>query len=196
MIVDMLLNNLDEILHRITKSHLQRYSALQTDLRTKRVDVDQGYQCVFNGFYRMQRRSTEWYGYYFAMLEREKHNKHITFKQVLETIYTEKNRVEPSFSSKLVATIRPEMPVYDKHVKENLSLEVLPQYKPANERVRGLLRMYDRLEEMVNTIIREDIFIRKLRPAFDKKFPTYAHISDVKKLDFLIWQYRGNEKEQ
>lgn len=192
MILDSLLNNLDEILHRITTLHLQRYGTLQSDLRTKHVDSDQGYQCIFNGFYKMQRRPEEWYRYYFAMLEREKHNKSITFRQVLETIYAKKQRVEPSFSSKLVATIRPEMPVYDKHVRENLSLEVLPQHRPAKERVQGLLRMYDTLEEKVNTLICDDIFVTELRPAFDMKFPAYAHISDVKKIDFLLWQYREN----
>lgn len=195
MILDSLLMNLDEILSRITISHLQRYEMLQSDLRKKTVDSDQGYQSIFNGFYKMQRRTEEWYKYYFAMLEQEKHNKSITFKQVLEKIYVEKNRVEPSFSSKLVATIRPEMPVYDKHVRENLALEVLPQYKPSNERIRGLIKMYATLEEKVTAFVRNPIFVSSLRPAFDKKFPVYEHISDVKKLDFLLWQYRKYEME-
>ena len=190
MTLDSLRKNIDDILQRITLSHLQRYETLQTDLGTKSVDSDQGYQRIFNGFYRMQRRTEEWYRYYFSMLQREKHNKSITFRQVLEKIYAQKHRVEPSFSSKLVATIRPEMPVYDKHVRENLSLKVPPQYRPAKDRVKEFIKAYAALEGKVATLIRDPIFTTKLRPAFDKAFPAYVHISDVKKLDFLLWQYR------
>ena len=190
VILDDLLKDVDEILRRITTSHLQRYDTLQTDLLKKNIDSDLGYQCLFNGFYRMQRRTKEWYRYYFSMLQREKHNKSITFKQVIEQIYADKHRVEPAFSSKLVATICPEMPVYDKHVRENLSLKVPPQYSPAKDRVQKFIMAYATLDGKVATLIRDPIFTTKLRPAFDRKFPAYAHFTDVKKLDLLLWQYR------
>jgi len=195
VILDSLLKNIDAVLGRITTLHLKRYETLQADLRTKNVASDEEYQCIFNGFYKMQRRTEEWYMYYFAMLQREKGNKSITFKQVLEKIYAEKKRVEPSFSSKLVATIRPEMPIYDKHVRENLSLKVPAQHRPARARVQGLLKMYATLKGNVATLIGDPTFTTKLRPAFDKKFPAYAHISDVKKLDFLLWKYRKTKRK-
>lgn len=190
MVLNSLLNNLDAILGRITASHLRRYQSLQADLRTKDVASDEAYQRTFNGFYKMQRRTREWYAYYFALLQREKNNKSITFAHVLEKIHAEQKRVEPSFTSKLVATIRPEMPVYDRLVRDNLSLEVPAQYRPAHQRVRELGRMYAILEGKINALIADPIFTTVLRPAFDKKWPACAHFSDAKKLDFLLWQFR------
>ncbi|MEK6776739.1 MAG: hypothetical protein AABY87_07665 [bacterium] len=190
MVLESLLKNIDNVLSRITTSHLQRYDTLQKDLLKKNVSTDQRYQCIFNGFYKMQRRNEDWYQYYFSLLQREKKNRHITFKQAIEQIYTDKHRVEPSFSSKLVATIRPEMPVYDKHVRENLSLQVPAQHKAAENRVEGFIKTYDTLKKEIAALVQDTIFTTKLRPAFDQKFPAYAHFTDVKKLDFLLWQHR------
>ena len=195
MILDLLLNNIDEILRRITVSHLRRYDTLQRSLCATDVAADQEYQRMFNGYYKMQRRRQEWYGYFFSLLEREKKNTNITFRHVLEETYSTQHRIEPSFSSKLVATIRPEMPVYDKHVRENVSLTVPGQHKAAEVRVREFITVYSSLESKVATLIQNPVFTTKLRPAFDKKFRSYAHFTDVKKLDLLLWQHRQTKKK-
>jgi hypothetical protein len=56
--------------------------------------------------------------------------------------------------------------------------------------VKEFIKAYAALEGKVATLIRDPIFTTKPRPAFDKTFPFYVHISDVKKLDFLLWQPR------
>ena len=190
MILSSLLNNIDAVLGRITASHLHRYETLQVDLQNRNVAADKAYQRIFNGFYKMQRRTEQWYACFFAVLQREKNNKSITFGQILTQIHAEQKRVEPSFSSKLVATIRPEMPVYDKHVRVNLSLSVPAQYKPAHQRIQLLCAMYNALEHKIAGLIADPIFTTALRPAFDRKWPAFAHFSEVKKLDFLLWQHR------
>lgn len=119
----------------------------------------------------------------------------VSFQSVIEQIYSEKGRVEPSFSSKLVAMIRPEKPVYDKHVKENLSLKVPGAHKSAQDRVKGSIAMYASLEQKMETLVKDPIFTLTLKPAFDRKFGAYAHFTDVKKLDFLLWQYRNATKK-
>jgi len=128
MIIELLLRNVDEIFGRITLSQLSRYDKLQRSLCAIDVAADQDYQRTFNGYYRMQRRTRDWYGYFSRLLEREKKNRNITFREVLEETYATKCRVEPSFSSKLIATIRPELPIYDKYVRENLLLSVPRQH--------------------------------------------------------------------
>jgi hypothetical protein len=187
--------NLETVLARITQTHLERYNMLRNDLSRTNVSSNLGYQCVFNGFYKMQRRSEDWHRYYFALLESKKGDASVTFHSVIEKIFVEKARVEPSFSSKLVATIRPEMPVYDKHVRENLSLKIPGAHKPAQERVKGFIVMYSSLEQKMEALVRDPIFTDTLKPAFDKKFGTYSNFTDVKKMDFLLWQYRKATKK-
>ncbi len=187
MIIDLLASNVEAIVRRITVSQLSRYDRLQRSLCATDVTADPDYQRMFNGYYRMQRKRREWYGYFFSLLEREKRNRNTTFRDVFEETYSTKHRVEPSFSSKLVATIRPEVPIFD---RENLCLTVPGQQKAAQVRVREFIAAYSTLESKVAALIQNPIFIKELRPLLDKTFLSYAHFTDVKKLDLLLWQYR------
>lgn len=189
MILTQLLQNIDATLARITASHLTRYDKLQRSLHTTDVSVDQEYQRVFNGYYRMQRRTPDWYQFFFSLLEGEKHNGAITFREVFERVYCERRRVEPSFCSKLVATIRPDMPVYDKYVRENLSLVIPRPNERSEKRVEKFISVYADLEARQNQLMRCGHFPR-LRRAFDETFTAYAHFTDIKKLDLFLWQYR------
>jgi hypothetical protein len=189
MILSDLSANIDTILSRITESHLSRYDYLQRSLLIVNVTSHSTYQSTFNGYYQMRQRSRDWYDFYFLILEREKHNSKISFREVLEEIYRSKRRVEPSFSSKLVATIRPELPVYDRYVRENLSLATPRQNEPSEERVRKFANAYLRLETYMAEVVQSDGF-QELRKHFDERFPAYSHFTDVKKFDLLLWQYR------
>lgn len=189
-LVALLAKDVHKLLGRITESHLRRYVSLQGGLAARDVGCDREYQRIFKGFYKMGRRDEAWYDYYFGLLQASKLDKSITFGQVLERIYADREQVEASFSSKLVATIRPQLPVYDKHVRDNLSLEIPPTHWPAGKRLAAMLGMYQELEAKVAALVRDPIFAATLRPAFDAHHPAYAHISDVKKLDLLLWQHR------
>jgi hypothetical protein len=192
-VIERLANNLPEILGRITLSQLSRYDQLQTLLGPTDVSADPDYQRIFNGYYRMQRRRQDWYGHYFSLLEREKANCSLSFREVLNETYDATRRVEPSFSSKLVATIRPEMPIYDKYVRENLLLKPPGRNKTAQVRVAELVALYSDLESKVSALVQNPVYIEKVRPEFDKAFRSYVHFTDVKKLDLLLWQNRpGN----
>ena len=189
MTLTQLIRNIDATLSRITASHLSRYDTLQQSLETVDVSVDPGYQRMFNGYYRMQRRRQDWYEFFFSILQSEKNNKAITFREVFERVYGERRRVEPSFCSKLVATIRADMPVYDRHVRENLLLVIpRPQERP-EKRVEQFLLVYADLQAKQSHLVGAERF-PTLRRAFDERFPAYAHFTDTKKLDLLLWQHR------
>jgi hypothetical protein len=189
MILAELIQNADVILALLTPSHLRRYDSLQRSLHTSDVSADREYQRVFNGFYRMQRRPRGWYVFFFSLLEREKNNAALTFPDVLQRIYAEMRSVEPSFCSKLVATVRPELPVYDKHVRDNLSLAVPGPHESPESRVQKFVVAYADLEATVGRLAERDEF-SILRQSFDEAFPEYAHFTDTKKLDLLLWQNR------
>src|SRR5437867_13228892 len=98
MVLDYLSREIDSILGRITESHLKRYDRLQRFLLSTNVASNDAYQSTFNGYYRMQRRNHEWYGYFFSLLEREKRSRTVTFRDILEEVHQARHRVEPSFS--------------------------------------------------------------------------------------------------
>jgi hypothetical protein len=189
MILTQLLQSVDVTLARITPSHLERYDTLQRSLHTTDVSVDLKYRRMFNGYYRMHRKPKDWYDFFFALLEGEKDNGAITFREVFERVYGEKRRVEPSFCSKLVATIRGDMPVYDKYVRVNLSLVIPRPSERPEARVGKFISVYADLHAKQSQLMLSEQF-PKLRRAFDERFDAYTHFTDTKKLDLLLWQYR------
>jgi len=79
--------------------------------------------------------------------------------------------------------------VYDKYVRENLSLCVPKPNEQPERRVEKFISVYVDLHDMHTQLMRREPF-HGLKEAFDEKFPAYAHFTDMKKLDLLIWQYR------
>ncbi len=94
----------------------------------------------------MQRRSKDWCDYFFALLDAKKKSPMTTFEDILAEVHRTKGRIEACFCSKLLATIRPDKPVYDKHVRENLHLDIPKPTEPADRRLRGFISKYAGLE--------------------------------------------------
>ena len=76
------------------------------------VSFDKEFQRRFNGFYRIRQRPPEWYEQYYAYMQSQK-GQSPSFSCVLRHLYSVLGRYEPSFSSKLVATIDVNSPVWD-----------------------------------------------------------------------------------
>ena len=80
-------------------------------------------------------------------------------------MYKETGNIEASFSSKMIATVGADMPIWDRYVMQNLCLELKGKTK----------------EDQLDCIIE-----------FDKTLPGYAWMSEVKKIDFYLWSIRVN----
>ena len=137
----------------------------------------------------MRQRSARWYRHYFNYLEQQKKNTRLLFKDTLQDIQSTFGRVEPSFASKLVATIRPETPVYDSVVLRNLGIKGSRSYAPAAVRFDDALRAYEEIQEFHEHALSSKVF-PKLKSQFDRSFSQFAEFTDAKKLDFLLWQWR------
>ena len=99
-----------------------------------------------------------------------------------------RQQVEPSFSSKLIATINPELPVYDDLVVKNLDLGELGTRRGI-KRIEKAEEIYCELRAKTYAITQLPFF-DNLTCRFDRKFPRCTHFTDIKKLDFFLWQAR------
>lgn len=161
---------------------LKKYCSIMTELYQTDVAQDKAFQRMFNGFYRMRQRPKDFYSVYFSFLEENKMNKDLTFEEVLTYLFRETGEVHASFSSKLLATVRPEMPIWDKFVLQNLGLR--PTYGYEANRLEKTVVLYQKICDWYHT---EDA-AKKLEE-FNAVFPE-AEISDVKKIDFILWATR------
>lgn len=92
------------------KNRVKKYLLIMQLVKTINVQTNKKFQKIFNGFYKIRQRSKEFYVALYDYLEYNK-NKKISFKQTLKFFLKKFNRFEPSFSSKIVATISPNFPV-------------------------------------------------------------------------------------
>ena len=192
VLLDRLLADSIQILDTLERRYLDDYAYLLQRLRDINV-ADESvdgivYRRRYSSFYvaRGEMWKEEWQDVYFSILEREKRNRSVSFSSVLEELHRRLGRVEPSFSSKLAATINPELPTYDSKVLEFLRLAGVNHSRPDTVKLRQAKETYVRLMEDTCAIARQDRF-RELTRSFDERFPEYCHFTDIKKLDLFMW---------
>ena len=191
-VLRILIECTDYILGRLKGEELRlsNYDRLCDSLLTTNITEDTYYKSIFKDYYAMNKGwNSRWDEQYFSLLERAKFHNNTTFTTVLYELHKVTNRIETSFSSKLIATINPEMPVYDKWVRENLGLKEPYPAMPVKRRMLRFVTMYNELQPKVTGMI-EDSKFEKLRTSFNQTFPQYEHFTDTKKLDLFLWQAR------
>jgi hypothetical protein len=97
------------------------------------VDVSKNgeFQRKFNSFYRVRQRPSWWYATYYQFMEQAKIQKP-SFDDALDYFRQSMSRCEASFTSKLIATIDPLNPVWDKYVLGNTGIP-RPKYTSKNK---------------------------------------------------------------
>ena len=126
---------------------------------------------------------------FFSILEREKRSDTVSFRTVLEEMLRKTKWIEASFSSKLVATVNANLPVWDQHVLDNLGLKAPSSNRDNEWRLHRCVELYSSIQTWSSRAIQQDGF-REWRSRFDGLLPRFRHFTDIKKLDLFLWQSR------
>ena len=165
---------------------------------TTNIATDVGFQKNFNNYYRV-RRDADWLREFYQFFERNKNNKDITFAEILRYLSnmehnvkkTAKNptgkakTVEASFASKMLATINPNHPIWDRQVLHALNITVDGSLCH-EDKIEACIQIYQRIEAEIAAFIASDNGQQCIE-LFDKEFPTCKDFSDYKKIDFYLW---------
>ena len=167
---------------------LDKYADIMKAAKEKDVSSDAAFQHAFNGFYRV-RRNAEWRKSFYQLFERAK-KEHYSFADVIGDLYVETGNIEASFTSKMIATIDPDKPIWDQYVLHNLGLEL----KGKNPREKGgnTIEIYSQIEKWYAKYLQTEE-ARKNIVEFDRWLPTYSWIPSIKKIDYLLWSKREEE---
>ena len=172
---------------KLARKGINQYLAIMEMFPSVDVSVDKTFQRRFNAFYRIRQRPEKWYSEYYSFMESSKNNP-VRFEAVLDRIYGVLGRYEPSFSSKLAATLDPNEPVWDKYVLRNTGQKA-PYYTAFNKLERAktvfenIRKWYAKhmqsaegkmMIELFNNIVRE-----------------HDRITNIKKVDFILWKTRS-----
>lgn len=167
---------------------IAQYLWLMRSLRAVDVSTNREFQRRYNSFYRVRQRSPEWYAAYYDLLETRK-NAGIGFDELLDTLWQRLGRYEPSFSSKLVASIDPTTPVWDRFVLLNTGLSA-PLYVDPRRRSKAVV-VYRRICDWYSTHL-ASADGRRIIEIFHEEIPESTEITDLKKCDFVLWQTRAS----
>ena len=188
MRINLAKSQIDDALPRVA-SGLKQYLWLQENLYASDVSANRNYQRRFNRFYRV-RMGPEWQHAFYGLLENAK-GKSVVFREILSAMLVATNRCEASFSSKLLATVNPDMPVIDSIVLGNLQLR-----RPAGSRHDRVCRFQELHAEL---LARFKAFLATedgeyLVSRFRKAYP-HADITQIKMLDLVLWQTRPKQTQ-
>ena len=168
----------------LIENGLIKYLFIQNNFHKTNVFEDREFQKKFNHFYRV-RRGSEWQEKFYRILEESK-NCDRSFSEVLEALSHSTGRVEASFSSKLLATVKPNNVVLDSIVLKNMGLK-LP-YSSVKNRKEKVVDIFNNLDRKLNEIVISDAG-EYLVSEFKKMYPE-ANITKIKMLDLVLWQTR------
>lgn len=164
---------------------LDKYQFIMGQVKKTDVSIDADFQRTFNGFY-IVRRNEAWRKVYYEHFEHVKGGTP-TFASILMHLYECTGNIEPSFSSKMLATIFPDKPIWDRYVVQNLNLELVGITK--EERLENAIALYADIEKWYAKFLQTDK-AKECIEAFNRVMPDYQHISNIKKIDSILWSIR------
>jgi len=178
-----------DIISAIDRAHkgIGQYLEIMDLFHNVDVSVDCYFQRLFNAFYRVRQRKREWYEEYYSFMQKNK-SAPVPFEKVLDHLKNTLGRYEPSFSSKLAATLNPHEPVWDRFVLKNTG-QTAPYYT-ANNKFQGAKEIFRNIRKWyANYLISEDGI--HVISTFNRLVEKHERITDIKKVDFVLWQTRA-----
>ena len=164
---------------------LDKYKYIKENLYKCDVSKDPVFQKKFNSFYRV-RRDEKWRKKFYNYFEKNKNNTNIGFETILKDLLLETGNIEASFSSKMLSLINNDMPIWDQYVLKNAGVA---QPSQGSDRFDSTVSVYSQLCEWYECYLKTENSKECIRH-FDKTFPKYKEISDIKKIDFYLWMIR------
>ena len=162
-----------------------KYKQIMERVRNTDVSSDKDFQRTFNSYYRI-RRNEEWQAIYYDLFEAIKDSQP-SFEQIIRTLYKNSGNIEASFSSKMLATINSDMPIWDRYVVQNLCLNV--KGKTKEEQLSCTVDLYDQMVWWYRTFL-DTPNGKECIEEFDRILPEYKWMNSVKKIDFFLWSIR------
>jgi len=169
-----------------TVDGIQKYCNIMKLVRAVDVTKDADFQDNFRSFYQLRRfYDDEFVQAYFEAMEEFKDDAELSFEKAFRRIQKINGSCEVSFSSKLLNALKPSEPIWDSIVATKHFGCKLPGYS-LKDRPTACIKRYGEYREAFMKYA-ESPEGKMIVRMFDEKFPKCG-ISDVKKIDFVLWQ--------
>jgi hypothetical protein len=167
---------------RSARGPLAEYLWLMRTLREVDVTDHPEFQTRFNAFYRISQRSQAWHAAYYKLLEISKFVG-AEFADVLDELWEETGRYEPAYASRLVATVDPGQPVWDRFALMHAGLRAPAYLDP--DKLENAAKVYRQIREWYAAYL-ESSAGRRIVELFDEAAPDYATLGARTKIEFVL----------
>ena len=186
-----ILHNQNEILNKVDIHMLNTYIWIQENFYSRNVETDVEFQSVYSKYYGMLRfTSAEYRNEYFSLLEHLK-KKDMSFEELSRKLYSVDKRHELSFISKMMHTVDSSMPIFDSRVKNVLELPHA-YYGNLSAKIARDQKTLEKIARAYETLLQTEE-IQEMLKEMDKMIPE-KHISNEKKVDFILWSIKDRSK--
>ena len=171
-------------------ARLDVYTRIMKAFPNADVSCSPQFQSDFSYFYRL-RGTTEWRRLYFGVFQRLRSVDGVSIADILRALVmpSERPRLYLSFSSKMLHTFRPDMPIWDSVVAGHFDLRNPSPQNSIEQRIDEAVHLYGELCERMTRLLNTEE--AKLAVAqFDSFLPKYSWLTSTKKIDFILWQNR------
>ena len=178
--------------------------------KAKNISQDECFRKAYDDFFKIKQRRLheKFYDAYYALMQKCKQDGRmdITFPEILKhldkkvVLYEKKWSVEASLCSKLLSMINKNMPVWDKWIRQNLQMSPISavpaekRMEKANSTFQSLCEKYEFFFEKDKAIAEEWIErfddAPEIKPIIKEANAKKVKITDVKKIDLILWQIR------
>lgn len=162
-----------------------QYGEIIQTVNTVDVSMDADFQRLFGGYYRV-RRDAGWRRAYYELFESMK-TKPAAFQEIITALYHTTDNIEASFSSKMLATLNPERPIWNSKVLKCLGFRLAGKDK--RETLENAISLYSGMKDWYAHYLNTEN-AKECIKVFDAALPNYRWISAVKKIDFFLWSSR------
>jgi hypothetical protein len=167
---------------------LIKYNNIMDEVFDVDVSKNELFQKSFNGFYRIRQRPKVFYTAMYEYIETHKHSQ-VSFEDVLRYFFDKLGRIEASFSSKVAATINPNLPIWDSIILNHLKLKKPGYNLSKDKRLKQTVDLYNSISKFYTDFLKHKL-AEKMISDFDNQYPK-ANISNIKKIDLILWQTRS-----
>jgi hypothetical protein len=164
---------------------LDSYAQVMDNVHQTNIALDMDFQKTFNAFF-IVRRNASWRKIYYDLFENMK-GQNPSFEYILRYMYEKTGNIEASFSSKMLATLCPDKPIWDRYVVDNLGLKL--EGKSKEEQLNNAIRLYAAIEKWYEVFLATEKAKECLK-TFDEALPDYRWINPIKKIDCFLWSIR------
>lgn len=169
----------------IDKMMLPRYAYIIQTVDKVNVELDRDFQKAFNGFYNVRLPNASYYEGFYRVFEQSKSIRDsLTYSVILDELYLITGRVEASFASKILATLNTNQPIWDSRVLKYLAFEL--SGRTDRDKIDSAKMLYSQMEKQYDKYMKTEEAQKNIA-VFDELFSDYSWISNIKKIDYMMW---------